>query len=108
MLSAFIAWLDVYILTSSRTISAAEQFAYDLKMFTRATLVGETTAGGGHAANLHSIGDHFYVGSIEVRAINPYAKRDWSEMGIELDFKVRAPDALDTALRLVDKKLPIE
>jgi C-terminal processing protease CtpA/Prc len=98
----------VYILTSSRTISAAEQFTYDLKMLKRATLVGETTAGGGHAAYLHSVGDHFYVGTIEVRAINPYAKRDWNAIGIEPDFKVRAPDALNAALRLVDKRLHVE
>jgi Peptidase family S41 len=93
----------VYILTSSRTISAAEQFTYNLKMLKRATLVGETTAGGGHAANLHNIGDNFYVGTIEVRAINPYAKSDWNDAGVEPDFKVRAPDALKTALRLANK-----
>jgi hypothetical protein len=98
----------VYILTSSRTISAAEQFTYNLKMLKRATLVGETTAGGGHAANLHSIGDNFYVGTIEVRAINPYAKSDWNDTGIEPDLKVRAPDALNAALRLVDKKLHVD
>jgi peptidase S41-like protein len=98
----------VYILTSSRTISAAEQFTYNLKMLRRATLVGETTAGGGHAANLHSIGDSFYVGTIEVRAINPYAKSDWYDTGIEPDFKIRAPDALKAALRLVDKRLHVD
>jgi hypothetical protein len=98
----------VYILTSSRTISAGEQFTYNLKMLKRATLVGETTAGGGHAANLHSIGDNFYVGTIEVRAINPYAKSDWNDTGIEPDLKVRAPDALNAALRLVDKKLHMD
>ena len=98
----------VYILTSSRTISAAEQFTYDLKMLKRAMLVGETTAGGGHAANLHSVGDHFYVGTIKVRAINPYAKRDWNEMGIEPDFKVNASDAVHAALRLVGKRLHVE
>lgn len=98
----------VYILTSSRTISAAEQFTYNLKMLKRATLVGETTAGGGHAANLHSIGDNFYVGTIEVRAINPYAKGDWNDTGIEPDFKVGAPDALKAALRLLDKRLHSE
>jgi hypothetical protein len=98
----------VYILTSSRTISAAEQFTYNLKMLKRATLVGETTAGGGHAANLHSIGDDFYVGTIEVRAINPYAKSDWNDTGIEPDFKVGAPEALGAALRLVDKRINVE
>ena len=35
----------VYILTSSITISAAEQFTYDLKMLKRVTIVGEVTAG---------------------------------------------------------------
>ena len=94
----------VYILTSSRTISAAEQFTYNLKMLKRATLVGETTAGGGEAANLHSVGDNFYVGTIEVSAINPYARSDWNDSGIEPDFKVKAPNALKAALNLVDKR----
>jgi C-terminal processing protease CtpA/Prc len=98
----------VYILTSSRTISAAEEFTYDLKMLNRATLVGETTAGGGHAANLHAIGDNFYVGTVEVRAINPYSKFDWNGMGVKPDFEIRAPDALKAALRLADKKLSVE
>jgi Peptidase family S41/N-terminal domain of Peptidase_S41 in eukaryotic IRBP len=33
----------VYVLTSARTFSGAEQFSYDLKMLKRATLVGEKT-----------------------------------------------------------------
>lgn len=98
----------VYVLTSSRTISAAEQFAYDLKMLKRATLVGETTAGGGHAANLHAIGDNFYVATVEVRAINPYSEYDWNDMGVEPDFKVGAPDALNAALKLAAKKLNVD
>lgn len=95
----------VYLLISSRTISAAEQFTYNMKMLKRATLVGETTAGGAHAANLHSIGDNFYVGTMEVRAINPYAKRDWNDTGIEPDVKVTSADALDITLKLALKKL---
>jgi hypothetical protein len=94
----------VYVLSSHRTISAAEEFAYNLKMLKRATLVGETTAGGAHAANLHSIGDNFYVATVEVRAINPYSKGDWNETGVEPDFKIRAADALKAALRLADKR----
>jgi C-terminal processing protease CtpA/Prc len=95
----------VYVFISRQTISAAEQFAYNLKMLKRATLVGETTAGGVHAASLHSIGDNFYVATVDVRAINPYAEGDWNGTGIEPDFKVRASDALTTALGLVNKRL---
>lgn len=95
----------VYVLTSPRTISAAEEFTYDLKMLKRATLVGEITAGGAHAGNLHSVGDNFYVATVEVQAINPYSKGDWNGRGVEPDFKIGAPDALKAALRLAVKKL---
>src|SRR5580692_1871560 len=98
----------VYILTSLRTISAAEEFTYDLKMLKRATLVGETTAGANHEASLHAIGDNFYVATVEVRAINPYSKYNWNDTGVEPDVKASAPDALTAALRLVDKRLHVE
>ena len=39
---------DVYVLTSKRTFSGAEEFAYNLKNLKRATIVGETTGGGAH------------------------------------------------------------
>ena len=87
----------VYILTSSRTYSGAEQFSYDLKMLKRATLVGETTGGANHAGALHNIDDHFAVGIPEHRPVNPFSDKDWAFTGVEPDVKVKAADALAAA-----------
>ena len=95
----------VYVLTSALTISAAEQFCYDLKMLKRVTLVGETTSGSAHAGVFHRIDDHFGMGIPEARAINPYATADWEGTGVEPDVKVNAADALVTAEQLAENRL---
>src|SRR5580700_5943489 len=95
----------VYLLTSARTYSGAEQFSYDLKMLKRATLVGETTGGGAHSGVWHRIDDHFGMGIPETKAINPFSKTDWAEIGVEPDVKVNAADALVTAEKLAQGKL---
>ncbi|MBV9074585.1 MAG: S41 family peptidase [Acidobacteria bacterium] len=98
-----LAHKPLFILTSSHTISAAEQFTFNLKMLKRATIVGETTAGGAHAATLHAIGDNLYLGTVDVRPINPYSKHDWNETGIEPDVKVSAAEALTRAVELAER-----
>jgi hypothetical protein len=95
----------VYILTSARTFSGAEQFCYDLKMLKRATLIGETTGGGAHSGVFHRIDDHFGMGIPETKPINPYSKTDWAETGVEPDVKVKAADALETAVKLARSRL---
>jgi hypothetical protein len=94
----------VYVLTSARTFSGAEQFCYDLKMLKRATLVGETTGGAAHAGVFHRIDDHFGMGIPETKPINPFSKTDWAETGVEPDVKVKAGDALATAVKLAESK----
>jgi Peptidase family S41/N-terminal domain of Peptidase_S41 in eukaryotic IRBP len=95
----------VYVLTSGSTISAAEQFCYDLKMLKRVTLVGETTRGSAHAGVFHRIDEHFGMGIPEARAINPFSKTDWEGTGVEPDVKVKAAEALETAEKLVESRL---
>ncbi len=95
----------VYVLTSARTFSGAEQFCYDLKMLKRATLVGETTGGAAHSGVFHRIDDHFGMGIPEVKSINPFSKTDWEGTGVEPDVKVNAADALETAVKLAESKL---
>jgi hypothetical protein len=94
-----------YVLTSRSTWSGAEQFSYNLKMLKRATLVGETTRGGTHAGVFHRIDDHFGMGIPEIRIVNPFGKADWEGTGVEPDVKVKAADALQTALQLAQGKL---
>jgi hypothetical protein len=95
----------VFVLTSHTTISGAEQFAYNLQMLKRATIVGETTAGAAHAGVFHRIDDHFGVAIPEVRPLNPYGKNDWEGVGVEPDVKAPAADALKVATALAAKQL---
>jgi len=95
----------VYVLTSGRTASGAEQFCYDLKMLKRVTIVGERTGGTAHAGVWHRIDDHFGMGIPETKAINPYAEADWAEVGVEPDVKVSAAEALKVAQELAAKGL---
>jgi retinol-binding protein 3 len=88
---------DVYVLTSSRTFSGAEEFAYDLQALKRATIIGETTRGGANFGNGFVLGEHF-VSFIPVgRAVNPATKTNWDGVGVRPDVPIEAEKALDTA-----------
>ncbi len=100
-----LAGKPVFVLTSARTASGAEQFSYDLKMLKRATLIGETTAAAAHSGVFHRLDDHFGMGIPEVKAINPYSTNDWAEVGVEPDIKVSASNALEAALKLARARL---
>ena len=94
-----------FVLTSSRTFSAAEGFSYDLKMLKRATLVGETTSGRGHMGAPHRIDDHFTIRVPGTKVINPISKTNWEGTGVEPDVRVKAADALRTAINLAERNL---
>jgi retinol-binding protein 3 len=93
----------VFVLTSKRTFSGAEEFAYNLKALKRATLVGETTAGGAHPGGPQRIDDHFSIWVPAGRAINPVTKTNWEGTGVVPDVAVPADQALERALELAVK-----
>jgi hypothetical protein len=95
----------VYVLTSHETFSGGEEFTFDLKTQKRATIVGETTAGGAHPVQAMSANDHFTIGVPFGRPINPVTKGDWEGKGIEPDVKTSAAEALSTAEKLAADKL---
>jgi hypothetical protein len=94
-----------FVLTSSRTFSGAEEFAYDLKNLKRVTVVGEGTAGGSHPVSAHRAGDHFVVYVPHARSINPVTGTDWEGTGVLPDVAVTAGDALETAERLAAERI---
>ena len=96
---------EVYVLTSSRTFSAAEEFCYDLQNMKRATIVGEATGGGAHPVFFERLGEHFLVSLPYAKAVNPVSKTDWEGVGVKPDVSVPAADALKTAHVLALRKI---
>jgi CubicO group peptidase (beta-lactamase class C family) len=88
---------EVYVLTSRRTFSAAEEFTYNLKNLKRATIVGETTGGGAHPVDFYRINDNFGIGVPTGRAINPITKTNWEGTGVAPDIEIPADQALKAA-----------
>lgn len=88
---------DVYVLTSARSFSGAEEFTYNLKNLKRATIVGETTGGGANPGGRVRLTAHFGVFVPSGRAISPITKTNWEGVGVEPDVKVAKELALKTA-----------
>jgi hypothetical protein len=95
----------VYVLTSSATQSAAEYFAYNLKMHKRAVVVGERTAGHQHSGAFHRLTDHFGMGiQEELPPPNPFPVKGWETIGVEPDVRVAHDDALYAAIKLAGQQ----
>jgi retinol-binding protein 3 len=95
----------VFVLTSKRTFSGAEEFAFDLKNQKRATIIGETTGGGAHPVSGHPVADYFMVGVPFAKSLDPVTKTNWEGTGVEPDVKVAADDALSTAEKSANEKI---
>ncbi len=83
------------VLTSGRTGSGAEEFAYDVKHLERGTVVGEVTAGGAHPGETHDAGHGFEVFISDGRAINPITGTNWERVGVRPNVPLAASAALD-------------
>lgn len=89
--------IDVYVLTSANTFSAAEEFSYNLRNLERATLIGETTGGGAHPGGTQIATERFTVWVPTGRAINPITNTNWEGVGVKPHVEVSASDALKVA-----------
>jgi hypothetical protein len=87
----------VYVLTSKKTFSGAEQIAYDLQAHKRARVVGEASGGGAHPGGEVRVDDHFGVWVPYGRPENPVTKSNWEGVGVKPDLPVPAAKALAAA-----------
>ncbi|HEY8781454.1 MAG TPA: S41 family peptidase [Mucilaginibacter sp.] len=87
--------MPVYVLTSSSTVSAAEDFAYGMQAAKRATIAGEKTAGGAHPTGPVFLGHGFVAGIPHARSYNIHTGTDWEGTGVIPDIALKADASLD-------------
>jgi hypothetical protein len=89
--------VPVFVLTSPRTFSGAEEFANNLKVLKRATIVGETTGGGANPGESFAFEPFFRAFIPTGRAVNPTTGTNWEGTGVEPDIKLPEAEALGAA-----------
>lgn len=89
----------LYILVGENTFSLAEKFAYCLKHFGRATIVGQTSAGAAHAIDFLEVDDNYGVQVPVMYNIHPVTKTDWEGTGVIPHIKTEKEDTLKEAYR---------
>ncbi|MBL0881912.1 MAG: S41 family peptidase [Chitinophagaceae bacterium] len=95
--------MPLYILTSKRTFSAAEGFAYNLKYLKNAILVGDTTRGAAHTTRSFALGNGF-VGFIPfTRFEHIITKTDWERIGVVPSISISEELSLYKAQELILK-----
>jgi hypothetical protein len=106
----------VSVLTSDRTFSGGEDFAYTLQALGRAEVIGATTGGGAHPTRVFPISHAVNIAVPFARSVNPVTGTNWQGTGVVPDIAVPEAEALDVAyakalrhvLDLDDVPLPIE
>jgi len=89
--------VPVYVLTSGRSGSAAEAFAYTLQAARRATIVGETSAGAANPGGPAITPSGYRIFVSNGTPINPITKSNWEGVGVKPDVEAPAAQALDVA-----------
>lgn len=100
-----LADIDLYILTSKSTVSAAEALAYNLKYLKKAVVIGETSAGAANPGRLTRINNLFTAFIPNRHGMNVVTGTNWEGTGVPVDIACPAEDALRIARIEALKKL---
>jgi C-terminal processing protease CtpA/Prc len=91
--------LSLYVLTDRGTLSAAEEFSYNLQCLERAVLIGEATGGAAHPCRLFGLTAELSVAIPIGEAINPITNKNWEQGGVIPDINTNSDNALKVALK---------
>lgn len=97
--------IDIYILTSSVTFSAAEWMSYSLQNLKRVTIVGEKTAGGAHPVDRKVLPNGFSVNIPFGEVKDPITNLDFERKGVMPDVLCKNEEAVNTSHILALQKL---
>jgi hypothetical protein len=95
--------VPIFVITSSRTFSGAEEFSYNMQTQKRATLVGQTSGGGANPGGTRRINDNLSVFIPTGKAINPITKTNWEGVGVIPEIKTSPEEAMDKAHALAQE-----
>jgi len=95
----------IYVLISSRTGSAAEEFAYDIQTHKLGTVIGAVSAGGANPGGMYRLNENFAAFIATGRAINPITKTNWEGVGVKPDTLTSAGAALRVAHTMALQKI---
>lgn len=100
--------IDIYILTSSATFSAAEWMSYSLQNLKRVTIVGEQTAGGAHPVDRKILTQGFLINIPFGEVKDPITQLDFEGKGVTPDVLSKSETALNTAHLLALQNLSLK
>lgn len=97
----------VLILVGENTFSLAEKFAYSMKHFGKANIIGQASAGAAHAINFLEIDENYGIQVPVLYNIHPITKTDWEGVGVKPDKVTSKEETLRLAYlealnRLID------
>jgi hypothetical protein len=92
--------VPLFVLTSERTFSGAEEFSYNMQTQKRATLIGQTTGGGANPGGTRRINEKLEVFIPTGKAINPITKTNWEGVGVIPEVKTSPDETFSKAHEL--------
>jgi hypothetical protein len=95
--------IPLFIMISEETFSGAEEFSYNMQQLKRATLIGQTSAGGANPGETRGINKDLSVFIPTGRAINPITNTNWEGVGVQPEIFTKKEETLEQAHKLAQK-----